>query len=139
MVDVKGEIEVEDVGSKILTEEVARLRKAVILSLLLALPLAAYMMAGSFGAPVPYWEYRDVIGLIVSTPVVFIGGKPFFIGAYRAFKNRSAGMDTLVFLGTTTSYVFSIAAMTGLVESPETYFEAGAAVIAFVLLGRYAS
>ena len=85
----------------------------------------------------PYWEYRDVIGLLLSTPVILIGGRKFFIGAYKALKNRSASMDTLVSLGTGTAYIFSIAVMSGLIESPETYFEAGAVVIAFVLLGKY--
>ena len=134
---VRGEIEVEDVESKVLREEIARLRKVVALSLVLALSLAVYTMAGLFGVPMPCWEYRDVIGLLLSTPVMFIGGRKFFVGAYRALKNRSASMDTLVSLGTGTAYVFSIAAMAGLVESPETYFEAGAVVIAFVLLGKY--
>lgn len=134
---VKGEIEVEDIETKTLKEEIAKLRKVVVLSLILALSLAAYVMAGFFGVPMPYWEYRDVIGLILSTPVIFIGGRRFFVGAYKALRNRSASMDTLVSLGTGAAYVFSIAVMTGLVESPETYFEAGAVVIAFILLGKY--
>jgi len=134
---VKGEIEIEDIEGKTLKEEITKLRKVVVLSLTLALSLATYVMAGLFGVPMPYWEYRDVIGLLLSTPVILIGGRKFFIGAYKALKNRSASMDTLVSLGTGTAYIFSIAVMTGLIESPETYFEAGAVVIAFVLLGKY--
>ena len=134
---VKGEIEIEDIESKILREEIAKLKKIVILSLTLALSLAIYMMTGSLGIKLPYWEYRHVIGFILSTPVILIGGYRFFIGAYKALKNRSASMDTLVSLGTGTAYVFSIAVMAGLIESPETYFEAGAVVIAFILLGKY--
>ena len=137
VVSVKGEIEVEDVESKILKDELAKLKKITILSLILALPLAAYIMSGLFIGPPPFWSYRDVIGFVASTPVIFIGGKRFFIGAYKALKNRSAGMDMLVSLGTGSAYIFSIAVMLGLVDSPETYFEAGAVVIAFILLGKY--
>lgn len=134
---IKAEIEVEDVERTILRREVARLKKVVTACLILALTLATYMMMGVFGIPMPYWEYRSVIGFVLSTPVVFIGGKRFFVGAYKALKNKSAGMDTLVSLGTGAAYLFSLAVMAGLIESPETYFEASAVVIAFVLLGRY--
>ncbi len=94
-------------------------------------------MAGVFGAPMPLWEYGDFIGLMLSTPVLLIGGRRFFSGAWKPLKNRSANMDTLVALGTGSAYIFSLAVMTGFVESPETYFEASAIVISFILLGKY--
>lgn len=137
VIQVKGEIEIEDIESKIIKDEVKRLRKIVIMSVVLALSLATYIMLGIFGIQMPYWEYRDVIGLLLSTPVMLIGGYRFFIGAYKSLKNKVASMDTLVSLGTGTAYVFSIAVMLGLVKSPETYFEASAVVISFILLGKY--
>jgi len=45
-------------------------------------------------------------------------------------------MDTIVPLGTDTAYVFSIAVIAGLIESPETYFESGVVIVAFILLGK---
>ncbi len=137
VISVKGEIEVEDIESKVLKKEIAKLKKVVALSLALSLPLVTYMMLGSFGIRLPFWGYRDVIGLALSTPVIFVGGHRFFVGAYKALRNRSAGMDTLVSLGTGTSYVFSLAVMAGIIKSAETYFEAGAVVVALVLLGKY--
>lgn len=134
---IKGEIEIEDVESQILRNELNNLKKIVAVSLPLALSLAIYIMGGVFGIPMPYWEYRDLIGLMLSTPVIILGGRKFFVAAFKSFKNRSAGMDTLVSLGSGTAYIFSLAVMLGLVDSPETYFEAGAVVIAFVLLGKY--
>ncbi len=134
---VSGEAEVEDVESKILREELAGLRKTVALSLVLALGLTVYLLPGYLGITPPLWEYREWVGLALSTPVVFLGGRRFFVGAYRALRNRTANMDTLVSLGTGTAYVFSLAVTLGLLESPEVYYEASALVISFVLLGRY--
>ena len=59
-----------------------------------------YMILGFLGVPMPYWEYRSFIGPALSTPTVVIGGRRFFVGAYRALKNRTANMDTLMALGT---------------------------------------
>ena len=137
IVSVKGEVEVEDVESKILSKEVVNIRKVVAICLTLSLALATYIMAGVFGLPMPLWEYRDIIGFVLSTPVVLIGGRRFFVGAWKALRNRSASMDTLVTLGTGSAYIFSLGVMVGLIESPETYFEASAVVISFVLLGKY--
>ncbi len=137
IVSIKGGIEVEDIETRTLGQEISKLKKIVALSLILSLPLAIYIMVGALGVPMPYWEYRDVIGFILSTPVLLIGGQRFFVGAYKALKNRSASMDTLVSLGTGSAYVFSLAVMLGVIESTETYFEASALVISFILLGRY--
>ncbi len=134
---VSGEAEVEDVESKILREELSTLKRTVALSLALALSLTAYLVLGFAGLEPPLWDAREWIGLALSTPVVFLGGRRFFVGAYRALRNGTANMDTLVSLGTGTAYVFSLAVTLGLLESPEVYYEASALVISFVLLGRY--
>ena len=134
---VSGEAEVEDVESKILREELRSLKRTVALSLALALGLTAYLLPGYLGVTPPLWSFREWVGLVLSTPVVLLGGKRFFVGAYRALRNGTANMDTLVSLGTGTAYVFSLAVTLGLLESPEVYYEASALVISFVLLGRY--
>ncbi len=134
---VRGEVGIEDVEGKLMEVELRRLKKVVAMSLALGLSLTTYVLFGSLVFELPLWEYRGLIGLILSTPVLLIGGRKFFVGAYKSLKNRAAGMDTLVSLGTGSAYVFSLAVVAGLVESHETFFEASAVVIAFVLLGRY--
>jgi Cu2+-exporting ATPase len=79
----------------------------------------------------------------LSTPVVLVFGRSFFINAWKQAKHRSANMDTLVALSTGVAYVFSVFNTTypsfwtsrGLM--PHVYFEAAAVVITFILLGKF--
>ena len=114
--------------------ELSSLLRWSIISLSIGLALFAAMIARmTVGFPSPYYE---VLGLAGSTIVIVFPGRRFFVGAYRAFRNRTANMDTLVALGTGSIYVYSLAATLGLIEG-EVYYEAAALILAFVLTGRY--
>ncbi len=130
-------MEVEDVEAKVRAKELTELRKMLWLSVPLSSVLMGYMIAGALGLSPPFWEIREWIGLILSTPVLLVGGRRFFSGAFRALRNRMANMDVLVSLGTGSAYLFSLASTVGLLESSEVYYEASAMVVTFVLLGRY--
>jgi len=135
--EVDTKADVEDIERKIIEEELRTLRRHVLLSLGLGIPLMIYVLLPVFGIEQPLKELSGWIGFILSTPVVFIAGRRFYLGAYRALRNGVANMDTLVALGTGAAYVFSTAALLGLVEAEEVFFEAAAVVIGFILLGRY--
>jgi hypothetical protein len=85
-------------------------------------------------------QLRDVD---LSTPVVLVFGRQFFINAWKQAKHRSANMDTLVALSTGVAY--ASASSTPLYPSfwtsrglmPHVYFEAAAVVITFILLGKF--
>ncbi|MCD6368793.1 MAG: copper-translocating P-type ATPase [Thermoproteales archaeon] len=135
---VTGEVEVEDIERKVLAKQLKEMKKATLISLPLAVILALYIYTGYLNlATPPFWEYRNLVGFILSTPVVVLGGRRFFAGAWRALKNKTANMDTLVTLGTGSAYVYSLAVFLGLLDFEDTYFEAAAVVLAFILLGRY--
>jgi Cu+-exporting ATPase len=72
--------------------------------------------------------------LVLTLPVIFYAGAPFYRGAFTALRHRSANMNTLIALGTGAAFLYS------LVETVrgghEVYFEAAAAIIALILLGR---
>lgn len=80
--------------------------------------------------------------LVLTTPVLFLFGKSFFINAYKQAKHGRANMDTLVALSTGTAYFFSLFNTLfpefwhtrGL--HPHVYFEAAAVVIVFIMLGK---
>ena len=55
--------------------------------------------------PYPYMEW---IGLILATPVQFWLGKNFYSGMWSALRNRTFNMDSLIAIGTTTAYIYSI-------------------------------
>ncbi len=78
----------------------------------------------------------------IATPVQFWCGSSFLQNAWKAFRRRTATMDTLVTLGTLAAYIYSalvtIAPHTLMAEgsSPHVYFETAAIVITLILLGR---
>ncbi len=75
------------------------------------------------------------IQFILTTPVVFGTGKQFFTKAWRLAKQKSANMDTLIALGVGSAYGYSLPVLYK--RRGHMYFEAAAAIITFVLLGRY--
>jgi Cu+-exporting ATPase len=73
--------------------------------------------------------------LALATPVQFWIGRRFYVSAWHALRGGGANMDVLVVLGTTMAWAFSaVVTILGLPE--HVYFEAGAAVITLVLLGK---
>ena len=72
---------------------------------------------------------------LISTPVQFIAGWQFYVGAYKALKNKSSNMDTLIAIGTSTAYFYSVA-NTFFIEG-DLYYEISALLITFVILGKF--
>lgn len=118
-------------------EHLSELKRNCMLSLIFAIPLVVIAMLFH---SMPYANY---IMWILSTPIVFIFGKQFFVNAWKQVKHRSGNMDTLVALSTGTAYLFSVfntiypSFWTSKGLEPHVYFEVSGVVIAFVLLGRY--
>ncbi|MCK5592334.1 MAG: heavy metal translocating P-type ATPase, partial [Candidatus Pacebacteria bacterium] len=79
--------------------------------------------------------YKGYILWILTTPVQFIAGKSFYLGAWRALKNKTSNMDTLVAIGTSAAYFYSVYLV---LFSPGTgqYFETAAMLITFILFGK---
>jgi len=114
----------------------ATLKKKTIGSILLAVPT---VVIGMFFMNIPYANY---IMWALSTPVVLIFGRQFFINAWKQIKHRSTNMDTLVALSTGVAYLFSVfnTLYPGYWHTrglhAHVYFEAAAVVVAFILLGK---
>ncbi|GBG76969.1 hypothetical protein CBR_g23299 [Chara braunii] len=83
----------------------------------------------------------DLIRLALITPVQFIVGKRFYVGAYRSLKHRSANMDVLVSLATNAAYFYSLIALIYGIFNPSfhgtTFFETSGMLITFILFGKY--
>jgi Cu+-exporting ATPase len=104
------------------------------ISVILTLPLVGQMlfMFGEHGHQneLPRW-----LQLALATPVQFWIGWRFYDGAYKTLRGGGANMDVLVALGTSMAWGFStVVTVFGLAQ--HVYFEAGAAVITLVLLGK---
>ncbi|UEX90710.1 heavy metal translocating P-type ATPase [Staphylococcus ratti] len=117
-----------------------------IISAIFALPLL-YTMFAHFSflsfVPVPQFMMSPWFQLILATPVQFVLGAQFYVGAWRALKNKSANMDVLVAMGTSAAYFYSIYLMIvhlgheGHEGHIPLYFETSAVLITFILLGKY--
>jgi len=121
---------------KIQQEHYQNLKKKTIFSALLTLPVA---VIGMFLMDIPYANYYM---LVLSTPVLFIFGRNFFINAYKQAVHSRANMDSLVALSTGISYLFSVF-NTFFPEywhskgiHPHVYYEASAVIIVFIMLGK---
>ncbi|HEY5611796.1 MAG TPA: heavy metal translocating P-type ATPase, partial [Thermoanaerobaculia bacterium] len=110
------------------------------ISAILAVPLVVITMTRHLTGITPWVE------LALATPVVLWGGWPFFDRAWQSIVNRSLNMFTLIGLGVSVAYLYSVVAtlvpnlfpasfkdMSGHVG---VYFEAAAVIVALVLLGQ---
>lgn len=80
------------------------------------------------------------VQLALATPVQFIIGAQFYVGAYKALRNKSANMDVLVALGTSAAYFYSLYVAISSIGTHahmlELYFETSAVLITLILLGK---
>ncbi len=74
--------------------------------------------------------------LALATPVQFWIGRRFYVGAWHALRGGGANMDVLIALGTTMAWALSAVVTVLELHDQHVYFEAGAAVITLVLLGK---
>ncbi len=97
--------------------------------------VVATWLANTFGGAWDPHMVMKYIGLVLATPVQFIAGAQFYRGFWHALKRRMGNMDTLIALGTSAAYFYSIAATFWLVEEP-VFYEVAAMLITFVILGK---
>ena len=126
----------EEEKTKKLAAYQAELRRFWI-SAVLTLPLVAQMVT-MFGGDLGH--HQDLLPrwlqLLLATPVQFWVGWRFYDGGWKALRGGGANMDVLVALGTTMAYVFSLVVTLFGFAHLHVYFEASAAVITLVLLGK---
>ncbi|MBI3887523.1 cadmium-translocating P-type ATPase [Candidatus Microgenomates bacterium] len=133
-------------------EEISTQFTKFIISLGLSLPMMYFMLLDFFGfLPGAKFllPYIGIISFILTTPVQFIIGSGFYKGAISALKMRTFNMDSLIAIGTSVAYFYSVinfvnyfAAKNSLVgldgmKIPDLYFETAAFLITFVVLGKY--
>lgn len=106
-------------------------------ALSLTLPTLVLSMAWH---PRPSWANWTLLAL--STPVIFWCGRQFFASTWRALKHFTTTMDTLVAMGTSAAWVFSLYGLVAFrddahMQSGHIYFEVGSAIITLILLGKF--
>ncbi|MGM2819125.1 heavy metal translocating P-type ATPase [Bacillus cereus group sp. Bce001] len=124
-------------------QEIERQKKKFIISFILSFPLLWAMVSHfSFTSFIylPDMLMNPWVQLALATPVQFIIGGQFYVGAYKALRNKSANMDVLVALGTSAAYFYSVYLSIQSIGSSEhmtdLYFETSAVLITLIILGK---
>lgn len=110
-----------------------------------------FVVAVTFTIPILIFGYPEYLSFVplagssvaaylmlaCASVVQFVAGNRFYSGAFRIAKLRSANMDTLVVVGTTAAYLFSLYNTLPNPSWDKIYYDASAVVITFIILGKY--
>jgi Cu+-exporting ATPase len=125
--------------------ELSRLKWKFIVGVTLLVPILILMYSAS---PLERWlglsrNINFFIQFLLATPVQFWAGWQFYVGFWKAAKHKTSDMNTLIAVGTSAAYLYSLIAIflphlfmvKGLMH--DVYFDTSAAIIVLILLGRF--
>ncbi|MEW9676807.1 heavy metal translocating P-type ATPase [Lentibacillus sp. L22] len=122
-------------------KELQHKKTKLIISAVLAAPLVLTMLVHLFGMNLPAIFMNPWFQFVLATPVQFIIGWQFYVGAYKNLRNGGANMDVLVALGTSAAYFYSLYEALKTIGNPayepHLYFETSAVLITLILFGKY--
>ena len=141
--EVQGEA-AEDYERAARTREIGILRRKLIAGTVLSIPI---LWGSLFHMGVQLWTPEFLMNwyvqLALATPVQFWVGWQFYRGAWAMARHRTTDMNTLIAVGTTAAYLYSVVATVipqafraGGLE-PQVYYETAAIIIVLILLGRF--
>ncbi|NTU80326.1 MAG: copper-translocating P-type ATPase [Chloroflexales bacterium] len=163
VIESAGEADAEDVEAAARARELAHKRRQLIVGVALGLPLFALSMARDFGLIQPWLigaaaemlaqnpgasmgemmaqiaardDLLNWLFLALATPVQFYSGRDYYIHAWKALRARTANMDTLIVMGSSAAYFYSLALLLS-GGSGHVYFETAALIITLILVGKY--
>ena len=133
---IKGQEEEADEVEKAHADRFRNLKRRTMGAIVLAIPIMVLSMVFM------HLDWVNYVVWLLSTPVVFVLGRGFFVGAWKQLKHGTCNMDTLVALSTGIAYMFSVFNLffpefwlkRGI--EPHVYFEASSVIVAFIMLGR---
>jgi len=122
--------------------EMIRQKRMLLFALAFSLPTLALSMGMMFtplGEQEWMMEWGNYLLFALATPVQFVAGYRFYLGTWKALRNRRANMDTLIAVGTTAAYVYSVVAtfFPEAVAFPDVYYDSSAMIITLILFGKY--
>ncbi len=106
--------------------------KDFFLSFVLTTPFFFHMLFSFSQMPL---HLPALLQVLLATPIQFWCGRNFYQAAYKGLKTKNANMDTLIVLGSSAAYFFSLAVAIFSLDEP-LYFESSAFIITLILLGR---
>ena len=142
--------EAEDAEAKARQHEIDTQRRLLIIGLIFTVPLFLFAMARDFGllpdafyamaamegmtrVPAPWTNW---LMLVFTLPVQFYVGWQYYVGAYKALRNKSANMDVLIAMGTSAAFFYSLPITFGWLAG-HVYYETAAVIITLIRLGKF--
>lgn len=125
--------------------EIKDLRNRFLGSLILSIPLLYYMMHLLFSWPMPgfFMQNAALVEFCLTTPILFFGSIFFTRGILSLAKTKTANMDTLVAMGVSSAYLYSLYVTISIILGNKSlgmndlYYEVAGLLITFILLGKY--
>jgi len=114
-------------------EELMKLKNLFIIGLIFSIPIVILSFPEIFGID---FSLRNLTLLILTSPVQFYVGARFYRSAWGALKARSANMDSLIVVGTSAAYFYSVFT-TFTSANGATYFDTASVIITFIILGKF--
>ncbi len=129
--------EAEDAEARARAAEINAQKRMLVIGLIFTAPLFLFSMAHDLGL-LGMWAHApwtNWLMLALATPVQFYVGAQYYLGAYKALRNRAANMDVLIALGATAAYLYSLPIVWGWLDG-HVYLETSAVIITLVRLGK---
>ncbi len=142
--------EAEDAEAKAREHEINEQRRLLTVGLIFTVPLFLFAMARDFNLlPAMFYEMTAMEGmraapapwtnwlmLLLAAPVQFYVGWQYYVGAFKALRNRSANMDVLIAMGSSAAFFYSLPITFGWLAG-HVYYETAAVIITLIKLGKY--
>jgi P-type Cu+ transporter len=142
--------EAEDAEAKARELEINEQRRLLIIGLIFTVPLFFFAMARDFNLlPASFYEMAPMEGmraapapwtnwlmLGLALPVQFYVGWQYYVGAFKALRNKSANMDVLIAMGSSAAFLYSLPITFGWLAG-HVYYETAAVIITLIKLGKF--
>jgi len=141
--------EAEDAEANARENEINEQRRLLIIGLIFTVPLFLLSMGKDFNL-LPAFVYSENVMegmreaqpwfgwlmLVLALPVQFYVGWQYYVGAFKALRNRSANMDVLIVMGSSAAFFYSLPITFGLLMG-HVYYETAAVIITLIKLGKF--
>ena len=142
--------EAEDAEAKAREDEINEQYRLLVIGLIFTVPLFLFAMGRDFGLlPAAFYEMASMEGmstapapwtnwlmLALALPVQFYVGWQYYVGAFKALRNKSANMDVLIVMGSSAAFFYSLPITFGLLVG-HVYYETAAVIITLIKLGKF--
>ncbi len=128
----------EDAEALAREREINEQRRLLIIGLIFTVPLFTFSMLRDFGF-LGMWAHDAWVHyamLLVALPVQFYVGWQYYVGAFKALRNKSANMDVLIVMGSSAAFLYSLPITFGWLEG-HVYYETAAVIITLIKLGKF--